>query len=124
MSESEPTLVFVYGTLMRGGCRSVALSGQRCLGTARTMPRYRMYDCGSYPGLIEVERGRAIMGEVWEVDAACLARLDDVEGVSEDWFARREIVLQSPFDEAPAQAYFYLHPVRHLRECGPRWINR
>ncbi len=124
MTTADSTLLFVYGTLMRGGCRSAAIAGQRCRGTARTQARYRMYDCGGYPGLVEAGQGISIRGELWEVDAACLARLDLIEGVPEQWYARRPIALQPPFADDLTHAYFYLPSTRHLRECGAQWINR
>ena len=54
--------VFLYGTLKRGGCRSHVLKDQRFLGEAMTVPKYRMYDTGSYPALVEDEGGRPLCG--------------------------------------------------------------
>src|SRR2546421_721985 len=44
-------LLFVYGTLKRGGCRHGPLAGQRYRGETHTRPRYALYDLGDYPGL-------------------------------------------------------------------------
>lgn len=114
-------LVFVYGTLKRGHCRASNLSGQRFVGTAETVPRYRMRDVGTYPGLIESADGLAIQGEVWEVDNACLQRLDVVEAVNEGEYERRAIALQAPFDHEPVEAYFYLRPTETMADCGITW---
>ena len=90
-------LVFVYGTLKRGDVRSGSLVGAAFLGEAVTEPGYRMYNCGSYPGLIAVDAdGVAIRGEVYDIWPECLARLDDVEGVDEGLYARRPIRLRAP----------------------------
>jgi gamma-glutamylcyclotransferase (GGCT)/AIG2-like uncharacterized protein YtfP len=115
------TNLFVYGTLMRGDCRHGALAGQQFLGEATTVPRYRMYDVGTYPALVESPHGLAIEGELWSIDDACLARLDEVEGMPEGLYARRPITLQAPFEETAAQAYFFLKGTGGMADCGPRW---
>ena len=45
-------LVFVYGTLKRGMSNHRWLRGQRFVDESRTLPSYRMYDLGGYPGLV------------------------------------------------------------------------
>src|SRR5207249_6980142 len=63
------TTLFVYGTLKRGGRGNRWLAGQRFLGEAVTEPTYRLYDLGTYPGLVRDEaNGLAVKGELWEVD--------------------------------------------------------
>jgi gamma-glutamylcyclotransferase (GGCT)/AIG2-like uncharacterized protein YtfP len=116
--------LFVYGTLMRGDCRHGALAGQIFLGEAQTLPRYRLYDVGTYPGLVEAAPGLVIEGELWDVDDACLARLDLVEGVPDGLYARRPVALTAPFEHARAQAYFFLESTTGLTDCGPRWHGR
>jgi gamma-glutamylcyclotransferase (GGCT)/AIG2-like uncharacterized protein YtfP len=87
-------LIFVYGTLKRGFCRSAFLEGQRFLATANTVPEYRLYDLGSYPGMVWVgQQGTSIAGELFEVDAECLAQLDEEEGVHEGLYIRQDIRL-------------------------------
>lgn len=116
--------VFVYGTLMRDGCRAEALTAEQFVGPAQTEPRYRLYDCGDYPGLVAAVEGRVIAGEVWRVSPACLVRLDEIEGVPEGWYARRPVVLQAPHAGECIDAYFYLHDVTKLPDAGNRWANR
>jgi gamma-glutamylcyclotransferase (GGCT)/AIG2-like uncharacterized protein YtfP len=118
------TCIFVYGTLMRGDCRHGALAGQEFVGDARTVAAYRMYDVGTYPALVEATDGLEIEGEVWRVDAACLARLDGVEGVDEGLYARRPIRLQAPFEATRVDAYIYLQSTTGMTDCGPRWHGR
>jgi gamma-glutamylaminecyclotransferase len=100
------------------------MEGQRFLGAARTLPRYRIHDCGGYPGLVEVDRGEAIEGEVWEVDLACLARLDHIEGVHYRLYARRPIALEPPHAGAPVESYYYLRKTTGLPDCGTCWPPR
>ena len=111
--------LFVYGTLKRGKCRSPVLARQRYLGTAVTRPKYRLYDLGAYPGLVPHEDGRAIEGELWEVNDECLAQLDAIEGVP-TLFDRVTVELEGcgPND---VQTYFYQGSVEGRAECGCRW---
>lgn len=78
-------LLFVYGTLKRGGCRHGPLARQRFLGECHSAPLYHLYDLGSYPGLVQAEQGSVVHGELYEVDHALVARLDAVEGAP-SWF--------------------------------------
>jgi len=81
-----------------------------------------MYNCGSYPGLVESPaHGVAIEGELWEVDASCLAGLDEIEGISAGLYRRGPIRLQPPFDTEHVQTYFYLRSVSGLPDCGSGW---
>jgi gamma-glutamylcyclotransferase (GGCT)/AIG2-like uncharacterized protein YtfP len=93
------TRVFVYGSLMTGlhNNRLLREGGARLVGPA-TIPagRYAMVSLCGFPGLVDAhwrEQGAAspIVGEVWEVDAMTLVRLDRLEGV-EDGFYRRDWV--------------------------------
>lgn len=119
------TSLFVYGTLKRGDLRSKHLLGQMYLGDASTEPRYRLYDCGTFPGMIEVASGGvSVQGEVYDVSAECLRQLDDVEGVEEGLYARRTVRLVEGFADRPVEAYFYQPPVTGLRNLGERWTPR
>lgn len=129
--------IFIYGTLKRGECRAGLLRDQRFLGVVRTAARYRLYDTGSYPVLVEVDaaggeagEGRPIEGELWQVDDECLAKLDEVECVP-DLYQRGAIELQvssragvgseEDVSVVGAQAYFFQGSVAGLRDCGACW---
>ncbi len=116
--------LFVYGTLKRGDCRHGILAGQIFQGEARTAPRYRLYNVGSYPALVESTDGLAIEGELWRIDDACLARLDEVEGVAEGLYERRAIQLAAPAGDISAQSYFFLKSTADLADCGPCWRSQ
>ena len=115
------SLLFVYGTLKRGFCRAQFLAGQRFLQEVLTEPSYRIYNCGTYPGLKEDPSGMPIHGELWEVDADCLKRLDVEEGVSEQLYSRRAIHLNPAVPGV--EAYFYLPAVGGMPDCGSRWTH-
>lgn len=116
------TDLFIYGTLKRGDVRAPLLDGQQFIAELRSAPRYRLYNTGDYPALIQTtpgETGVSILGELWRVDAACLARLDVEEGVDEGLYERRAIELLG--EHPQAQAYFYLMPTRGMPDCGDCW---
>lgn len=74
-----PTRVFVYGTLLAGEGNHRLLATATLVGEARTEPAFELRDLGYFPGLV---KGGAcsVAGEVYEVDAPTLARLDALEG--------------------------------------------
>lgn len=114
-----PALLFVYGTLKRGLSACRLLDGQEFLGEARTVPAYRLYDLGPHPALVaDAARGQVVYGELWCVDDATLARLDEYEGPP-NLFARQEIAVEGA--TGSVQAYLYQGDVSGLPECGERW---
>lgn len=115
------TYVFVYGTLKRGDCRHRYLAGSHFCGRAVTAPGYRLFDLGSFPGLVESTTGACVEGELYRVTAPLLRVLDEVEAVADQLFARRLIRLQAPQTDVPAEAYFYLGDVSHRRELVRTW---
>lgn len=79
-----PVRLFVYGTLRKDSRSSkhrMLAQGTRFVGHART--RGRLYDLGSYPGLVLPGAPDAwVRGEVYALERApeILARLDEYEG--------------------------------------------
>jgi gamma-glutamylaminecyclotransferase len=139
-------LVFVYGTLKQGHTRHNAIREQRYLGIARTEPLYGMYQFGGYPCLVDEitaeqsgqTAGRSIYGELYEVDDACMAELDKIEGVSHGLFERKEIKLgEVTLSHLPtnddvfraiasksAIGYHFKKNLTGARDCGPLWTVR
>jgi len=115
-----PTLkLFVYGTLKRGYRNHRLLEGQQFIREAVTRPRYRLFDRGAYPCLVEdAEGGRAIRGELWSIDTKIVPVLDELEGVPH-LFVRRDIAVVD-FAGSVA-AYFYNGDVSRYPDCGARW---
>jgi gamma-glutamylaminecyclotransferase len=113
------TILFLYGTLKRGHKNHYLLSGQRSLGEAATEPRYRLYDLGPYPGLVEgAASGLAVTGELWEVDAVCLANLDEFEGVPA-LYVREQVAMQGV--AGPVQTYLYNRAIPSGTRSGSSW---
>jgi gamma-glutamylcyclotransferase (GGCT)/AIG2-like uncharacterized protein YtfP len=73
------TRVFVYGSLLAGESNHGLLAGAQLVGPAALPAGYALYDLGDFPGLIVAAGGAPIVGEVYEVDAATLAALDELE---------------------------------------------
>lgn len=119
------TTLFVYGTLKRGGSNHAHLAGQRFLGEARTVPGYTLFSLGDYPGLVPAPGDVAgVTGELWRIDSACLAHLDELEGISENLYNRGPIQLAVRPDVAPAipvETYFYARPVSKRPHLGSTW---
>ena len=89
---TEPLeLLFVYGSLMRGQHNHGQLRGARCLGPARTEPRYRLVNLGQYPAL-RAEGSSTVPGELYEVECSLLSVLDRFEG-HPDWYRRSRVLL-------------------------------
>jgi gamma-glutamylaminecyclotransferase len=118
------THVFVYGTLKRRDCRHHFLAGSHFCGQAVTARGCRLFDLGSFPGLVEASTGGCIEGELYRVSEATLSRLDVVEAVADQLFVRLPIRLQAPHAEVEAQAYFYLGDVSRRRELVRAWPVR
>jgi gamma-glutamylaminecyclotransferase len=112
-------LIFVYGTLKRGGSNHRFLEGQRFLGAARTRPLFRLFELDGYPGMVAApEGGRSIEGEIWEVDPSCLGRLDELEGVGHGLYAREPISLLPPHGGLSVETYLFLGRTDGRRELG------
>ena len=122
---SSRTLIFAYGTLMRGECRHWLLEDQRFMGEAQTLPRYRLFNCGAFPAVVEVSAGgKSILGEVWSVDNARLQALDDEEGTADQLYNRALIQLAAPFADEAVEGYLYLGSTAAMPDCGTSWRTR
>ena len=121
---SQKKLIFVYGTLKRGGLNHHYLAGQDFSGEARTAPGRRLFDLGGFPGLVaRPEDTEGVVGEVWSVDDACLAGLDVLESIDENFYRRETVALLPPFAGQTVEAYVYPHDVAGRAEIGAVWTE-
>lgn len=120
--QDETFLLFVYGTLMRGGCRHHFLDGQPYLGPARTQPEYALYHLGDYPGMVEQQAdGLVVSGELYRVPASLLPDLDQTEGAP-SLFRLQPVRLEGHSETV--YAYLYQHAVTGFPLCpGQCWSN-
>ena len=86
-------LVFVYGTLRRGGGCAMSKRFPNSKFIADAKVSGCLYDLGAYPGLLLNESNSLVIGEVYEVDDEILNKLDDFEASSYYWRKQVEISL-------------------------------
>jgi len=116
-------VLFVYGTLKRGFKNHRHIADQRFVCEARTAPGYRLYNLGDYPGLVvEATDTLGVTGELWEVDADSLARLDEFEGVAEGLYRRVRVELDGSSHQDHADTYLYARGPGQNR-IGPTWLE-
>ena len=114
--------IFVYGTLKHGGSNHLFLRGQRFMGAARTAPGFTLYSLGDYPGMVRAPGDTAgVTGELWSVDDACLAELDQLEGLAEGLYERIDVLLAPNATAGSAQTYLYLRQWDGLTAIGDTW---
>jgi gamma-glutamylcyclotransferase (GGCT)/AIG2-like uncharacterized protein YtfP len=116
------SLIFVYGTLKRGGTNHHCLADQKFVGEARTAAGFCLYNVGSFPGMVHrADDHDGVAGEVWEVSAECLAKLDELEDVAHGMYRREKVPMAPPWDQGPVETYIYLRSVRTLPKSGSIW---
>lgn len=124
LSETRPRCVFVYGTLRRTGRNDITrlLPAPRFMGTA-CVPGV-LYHLGAYPGMalgMEGSNGgdlwdgndtathtHAVQGEVYAIEPALEAVLDEIEGLGAqptDEYAKREITVRVRGEVLPCLVY-------------------
>lgn len=117
MNETRYT-VFVYGTLMQGNTNNYILQNQEFLGEGITLNRYKFISLGYFPAVValpdEYPYGWRIRGELYEVDAKTLERLDQLEGNGR-MYKRKQILVESE-DGGQYVAWIY----EYLRESKNR----
>lgn len=103
-------LVFVYGTLKRGGKLHGYLENSRFLGEGQI--RGELVLLGWYPGLRE-NADKTVHGELFQIDDITLRALDRAEGTQYGLFERKLVeVLEKDGGTVHAWAYFYAQPLR------------
>lgn len=119
-------LVFVYGTL-KAGFRNAHWNGARLIGRYRSQERYPLLVLGPIclPWLSEQPgQGECVLGELYEANAAQLAKMDELEELDKpDWYRRGNIELEPEGGGEPLTAVVYFgSPIRASREtvhAGP-----
>ena len=105
--------LFVYGSLKQGFPNFHVNQGRRLPGDFRTLQPYPLYLIGGrLPALLPAPgQGLQVQGQLFEVSAEALARMDALERVGEPGGYRRELIEVQAMDAAaPAAiaAYVYL----------------
>ena len=90
------------------------------LRDAKTKPEFSLYEIDWYPGLTEAG-STAVAGEVWEINPQQWEKLDEYEGVPDDYL-RKTITLE---DGMLVQTYIYIGETKPARLIvGGDWVTR
>jgi len=116
--------IFVYGSLKRGFSNHRLLADQNFIAIGRTQPRFKLYDLGAFPGMIEAdEDGHSIEGEIWSIDSHCLAQLEILEDTAHGMYVRKPIPLLPPNETFSVEGYLYRLDIAGHRDCGEVWTE-
>jgi gamma-glutamylcyclotransferase (GGCT)/AIG2-like uncharacterized protein YtfP len=107
--------VFVYGTLKRGHGNHRLLADNRVIGEAVSLDRYMMWGQGIPFIAPDDDDGSPVAGELYEVDADTLAKLDRLEG-HPDWYCRELRSFTIAGETCTAWVYLARHHDRHQQQ--------
>lgn len=122
---SEPTAIFVYGTLQRGEVRE-RLWPRPPVSIEPATVRGALYDLGPYPALVPGED--TVGGELWHIAAedigvtlAALDRVEDYADRPDDLYRRVIVECQTATGRVPAWTYQLARTdlVRSARRIAP-----
>ena len=121
MPEAPERLVFVYGTLRRGGRNDINRLVPTPVYVERARVRGRLYPLGWYPGLLLGGDGAIeIVGEVYRITPELEARLDEIEEIHDgpdSEYRKREVAVQVAGRACTCLVY-EINPER-VRGCPP-----
>ena len=112
-SETKRTLLFVYGTLMRGGKLHRALSPSpsiKFVGKAKIRAELYRPRGEEYPGAVRTSKAnRFVHGELYSLrnPDRILKRIDEIEGCDEGLFMRRLVDVWQNGKKQRAWTYLY-----------------
>jgi len=111
LDENMSSLLFVYGTLKRGGNlhREIAEHGARFLGPAKIQGELFHVKGESWPGAFPTVSHSYVDGELYKLakSAETLKRLDVVEGCKEGLFVRKLVDAWTGNRKFKAWVYFF-----------------
>ena len=94
--------IFVYGTLKRGFGNNVLLRDSEFLCEGKLSKEYSMY-VGGIPYVVH-EKGKGVVGELWEVDDNALFYVDALEG-HPNWYKRTPVIVKTDKGDIDAETY-------------------
>jgi gamma-glutamylcyclotransferase (GGCT)/AIG2-like uncharacterized protein YtfP len=96
-------LIFVYGTLRRGGAGAMSMRFPTSKFIADAKVSGSLFDLGAYPGLLVNEPNSLVIGEAYEVDDEILNKLDDFESSSH--YLRKQVEISLGTDRRIGWTY-------------------
>jgi gamma-glutamylaminecyclotransferase len=119
MNQSDE-LLFVYGTLRRGGSNHFRMAGARFMAAGTV--RGRIYQIDWFPGLILDAAAGGVRGEVFAADARLIAQLDAFEGT--DYRRVRAVVTTDDGESIDAWLWEWLGAVDETRRIvSGDWLD-
>ncbi len=116
-------LIFIYGTLRRGGRAHAMMQTAEFLAMATISGR--LYHISDYPGLI-LSRENLVTGELYRADAELMLELDRYEGCAESppLYTREEVTATDESGETHlAQTYVFQRLLpQHKRIKSGDWM--
>lgn len=103
---SEKEIVFVYGTLKRGGKFNGSLESQTFLGPGETVLPRPLF-IGAYPYVLRTKGKVPVKGEAYEVSPECFAVLDRIEGHPGLYRREKEEIILQNGKRIVAWMYFF-----------------
>ena len=123
-AQDPRTLVFVFGTLKAGFPNSTVNRGRRVGGVYRTVEPHPLHLMGErhVPWMIDLPgNGQRVSGELYEVDAAALAAMDELEGVGRaDGYHRKALQVQGDDDGSVVMAQVYMKHTEQVTQGDVR----
>ena len=112
--ESFNTLLFVYGSLMKGfDNHSLLRKYAKRLGKAHTVKKFAMFEdsFGNYPYIVDTPFAK-IKGELYQITRAeLMEKIDEFEGAP-DYYVRKKIEVKS--HHGVQRAFVYVKPDKEL----------
>ncbi len=103
------TIIFVYGTLREGQGNWGAILSPLKGEDAKTNKKYKMHSYGGFPAVYKTKDGGVrITGELFEIDAPTLEKVDRLEG-NPTWYNREEITVTTDKGKEVV-AWMYIMP--------------
>lgn len=102
---TKKMLLFVYGTLKKGGRLNSRLEDAEFVAEAKTSEKYIMYANDAFPFVVKEEGPSVIHGEVYKIDERILSSADFVE--NHPRLYKREEVEVTLNDGSTVNAWLY-----------------
>lgn len=130
MTPPPEQLVFVYGTLRRGGSNAFRMDGAEFVSPGRI--EGSLYKISWYPGLVPGEGAGWVKGDVFKVGPEELRALDEFEGLSAGEIQGSEyhrvkvpVWLDEGSEPLLAWAYRWIGPIEEKnRVASGDWLER
>jgi len=117
MEKNKEVLLFVYGTLKKGGWNHYYLKDAEFMGEAETVEKYAMYVSGMIPFVVKNEKISTIKGELYRVNKEILKKVDLLEG-HPFGYKREKVKVRLRESGEEKEAWMYIWKNYRAVNCG------